>query len=73
LRCPHCKYVWCKRAEKPVSCPRCKKRFDYPSNRKTLEEEDLLTDDIREFLKDANRMSLESESLDETMEKAGNL
>lgn len=74
LRCPYCKYIWCKRGKKqPVSCPRCKKRFDYPSDRKTLEEEDLLVDDLNEFLVDANRMSLESESLEETMDKEGKL
>lgn len=70
LRCPYCKYVWSKRGENlPVSCPRCKKRFDYPADTKTLEEEEELTDDIKGLLADANRVSLQCSSLDETMDK----
>jgi hypothetical protein len=35
----------------------------------TLEEEELTSDDIREDLAAANRLSLKSESLAETMDK----
>ena len=27
--CEHCQYEWSPRVEQPVSCPRCKRRFDY--------------------------------------------
>lgn len=30
MKCEHCDYEWNARKEHPVSCPRCKKRFDYP-------------------------------------------
>ena len=70
LRCPYCRYIWTKRAETlPVSCPRCKKRFDYPGNAKTLEEENGDFDDIKGVLEAANRISFICESLEETMEK----
>lgn len=70
LRCPNCKYIWIKRGEVlPVSCPRCKKRFDYPGNSRTLEEADVADDSIRDLLVDANRISSQCESLDETIEK----
>jgi|GEM_PF-1693943 rubrerythrin len=28
--CGYCGYEWMARKEEPVSCPRCKRRFDYP-------------------------------------------
>jgi len=30
MKCRFCAYVWNPRKSSPVSCPRCKKRFDYP-------------------------------------------
>ncbi len=29
-RCDECNYEWKGYKEKPLSCPRCKRRFDYP-------------------------------------------
>lgn len=71
LRCPYCGYIWIKRKENlPVSCPRCKKRFDYPENPKTLEEEEITSDCISDFLEEAKRaLSYQSKSLAEIMEK----
>jgi len=31
MKCPYCNYEWIPRKPMPVSCPRCKRRFDYPS------------------------------------------
>ena len=28
--CEYCEYKWETRKDKPKSCPRCKRRFDYP-------------------------------------------
>jgi len=36
LRCVYCNYKWFGRKKNPKSCPRCKRRFDYPL---TIEEE----------------------------------
>ena len=73
LRCPYCKYVWSRRTElMPVSCPRCKKRFDYPGDYVDLEEGDVISDTyytMREWLAAANRYTRKCESLDEVMEK----
>jgi hypothetical protein len=33
MRCEYCSYEWAPRTESPVACPRCKKRFDYPSKK----------------------------------------
>lgn len=30
MKCKFCDYEWQNRKEVPVSCPRCRKRFDYP-------------------------------------------
>ena len=30
LKCIHCNYKWVGRKKNPKSCPRCKRRFDYP-------------------------------------------
>lgn len=38
MKCPHCDYEWEPRKDKPKSCPRCKRRLDYPLN----EEKDKL-------------------------------
>ena len=69
LRCPHCKYVWVRREERmPVSCPRCKKRFDYGGNHIELERTEVTSDSysiMKEWLADANRYSLQCASLDE--------
>ena len=70
LMCPECKYIWSKRLESPpVSCPRCKKRFDYPGNTKILEEQEVTSDAIRDWLDEARRVSLQCRSLEEIMEK----
>ena len=29
MKCKYCKYEWEPRKKNPISCPRCKKRFDY--------------------------------------------
>jgi hypothetical protein len=52
-----------------VSCPRCKKRFDYPGNTREIEQQEVEADAIRDWLVEANRTSLQCESLEETMEK----
>jgi len=28
-KCKKCNYEWISRVEKPVSCPRCKRRMDF--------------------------------------------
>ncbi|MCK4757618.1 MAG: nucleotidyltransferase [Thermoplasmata archaeon] len=30
MKCQYCSYEWTPRKSNPVSCPRCKRRFDYP-------------------------------------------
>lgn len=30
MKCPYCGYEWKTRKPNPISCPRCKRRFDYP-------------------------------------------
>jgi hypothetical protein len=30
MKCDVCDYEWKSKKEKPISCPRCKRRFDYP-------------------------------------------
>ena len=73
LRCPWCKYVWVRRAEcMPISCPRCKKRFDYGDNRTALEKAEHLANAysaMREWLVSANRHSLQCDSLEEVEER----
>ena len=29
MKCKYCGYEWESRKENPISCPRCKRRFDY--------------------------------------------
>jgi len=29
MKCKYCSYDWKSRKDEPVSCPRCKRRFDY--------------------------------------------
>ena len=41
--CEYCEYEWETRKENPKSCPRCKKRFDYPKKENT--QEDLNTEE----------------------------
>jgi len=36
MKCPFCGYQWEERNNDPVSCPRCKKRFDYPGKVKRI-------------------------------------
>ncbi len=31
MKCVYCEYVWKPRKDVVVSCPRCKRRFDYPT------------------------------------------
>jgi phage FluMu protein Com len=73
LRCPHCKYVWARREERmPVSCPRCKKRFDYIENRVELEQMKVATasySDMKDWLIEANRHSLQWDSMEEIAER----
>ena len=40
MKCKFCGYEWKPRKPKPVACPRCKRRFDYPLKKA---EEDLIT------------------------------
>ncbi len=30
MKCSNCDYEWKPRKENPMSCPRCKRRWDYP-------------------------------------------
>jgi len=73
VRCPYCRYIWAKRADHmPVSCPRCKRRFDYPGNRVKLVHSDVSIDSDstkKDWLTDANRHSLQLDSLDEILDK----
>ena len=39
MKCKFCDYEWKPRKPKPVACPRCKRRFDYPTD---ITEEDLI-------------------------------
>lgn len=32
MKCPICNYEWKNKKQNPVSCPRCKRRFDYLNN-----------------------------------------
>lgn len=32
MKCDKCGYKWNNRLIEPVSCPRCKRRFDYPKS-----------------------------------------
>jgi hypothetical protein len=34
--CPNCSHRWESRVENPKSCPRCKRRFDYPGTVKRI-------------------------------------
>jgi len=33
MKCPDCGYEWKPRVENPKSCPRCKRRLDYPKKK----------------------------------------
>jgi predicted Zn-ribbon and HTH transcriptional regulator len=35
-KCLNCGYEWQPHKDKPLSCPRCKIRFDYPGNEDKL-------------------------------------
>jgi len=37
-KCPYCGYEWILRISNPKSCPRCKRRFDYPLKRKSEDD-----------------------------------
>ena len=68
LRCPYCKYIWARRGERmPVSCPRCKRRFDYRENRVKLEQTEVTSShsDMGGWLDEANHYSLQCNSLEE--------
>jgi len=45
--CEYCEYVWESRKETPKSCPRCKKRFDYPKTIKTKIILNKITEELR--------------------------
>lgn len=56
----------------PVSCPRCKKRFDYCGNYIELEQMKVTVgsySEVRDWLIDANRYSLQCDSLEEAAER----
>ena len=36
--CEFCTYRWVSRVDRPVSCPRCKRRFDYREARIVLKQ-----------------------------------
>jgi len=36
--CEFCRYNWISRVENPLSCPRCKRRFDYKEARIVLQK-----------------------------------
>ncbi|HLC68758.1 MAG TPA: hypothetical protein VJH24_02870 [Candidatus Bilamarchaeaceae archaeon] len=36
--CEFCNYTWHSRVAKPISCPRCKRRFDYKEARLVLNQ-----------------------------------
>jgi hypothetical protein len=38
MKCGYCDYQWQPRKQKPISCPRCKHRFDYPGEIKRIEK-----------------------------------
>jgi len=38
--CKFCGYEWKTKTEDPVSCPKCKRRFDYPSGGLSGNDED---------------------------------
>jgi len=31
VKCQYCGYEWKAKIKNPISCPRCKRRFDYPT------------------------------------------
>jgi rubrerythrin len=35
MLCERCGYKWKEKKENPISCPRCKRRFDYPNSSQT--------------------------------------
>lgn len=35
MKCEKCKYEWSNLVKCPLSCPRCKRRFDYPKRDKS--------------------------------------
>ncbi|MBW3000473.1 hypothetical protein KY341_01200 [Candidatus Woesearchaeota archaeon] len=37
--CEKCDYEWTPKVEQPKSCPRCKRRFDYPGKISTTKIE----------------------------------
>ncbi len=38
MKCELCEYEWLPRVEKPKSCPRCKRRFDYDLAKSAINE-----------------------------------
>ena len=36
MKCNKCNYEWDNREPEPKACPRCKRRFDYPKDQKTV-------------------------------------
>lgn len=37
MECKYCDYEWKPMKENPLSCPRCKRRFDYPTKENSEE------------------------------------
>ena len=38
MKCEKCQYEWKNRQDQPKSCPRCKRRFDYPKTSPDVKE-----------------------------------
>lgn len=66
MKCPHCDYEWNPRKEKPKSCPRCKRRLDYP-----LDEEQNRLQKARELERGFQRTIYLMSVLTEELEKKG--
>ncbi len=41
MKCEYCEYDCEPRKSNPKSCPRCKRRFDYPSNTESVATEPI--------------------------------
>lgn len=44
-KCDFCEYDWVSRVEAPKACPRCKRRFDYPSVNGVEDLKSMVEDD----------------------------
>jgi len=75
LRCPfsNCNYVWNKRVERrTISCPLCHGRFDYPGREVEPEHAEIEFPNygtMKKWLEEANKVSKQSKSLEEILQK----